>query len=110
MPILPIINQSGPIPISANFLPPTDAPATIYVAGSVWSQQTNVMIGITITLDGVIIGTAQIFSNGNATHRAVVPVLIPVQLTFGNHTLSLSGMTSETVSDSNDFFTAVLMY
>lgn len=110
MPIQTIINQSGPLPITATFASPTNAPATIFISGSVWSQTTDTMIGIAILLDGQQIGTAQIFSNGNTTHRAVVPVFIPVDLAFGAHTLELTTTNGNTVSDVNDPYNAVLIY
>jgi hypothetical protein len=105
-----IINQSGPMPINVHFESPTNAPASIYIAGSVWTGKTNTKIGIAIILDGKQIGAAQIFSNGNTTHRAVVPAIIPVQLSLGPHTLSLKAENGDTTSDVNDFFIATLMY
>ena len=111
MPILPIVlNQSGPLPITAKFNCPTDGPAAIYVDGSVWSGNNNTMIGIAISLDGRGIGVAQIFSNGSSTHRAVVPVFTPVQMSIGPHTLTLAPLNGQTVSDVNDIFIATLVY
>jgi hypothetical protein len=80
------------------------------VNGSVWSQAGNQMIGISVQLDGQPIGTAQIFSNGPSTHRAVVPAYIEVQLKEGPHTLVLAQANGNTVSDTNDFYTAVLHF
>lgn len=107
-----IINQQkGPLPVNATFNAPSDAPITLEVTGSVWTQTANSMIGIAIELDGQAIGTAQIFSNTQATHRAVVPAYLQIQLTQGQHTLTLTPLGgSTTVSDVNDLFTAVLHY
>lgn len=112
MAIQVILNQQhGPLPVSANFSAPSDAPSYIEVSGSVWCQTANQPIGIGIQLDGKLLGTAQIFSNTSSTHRAVVPTYIPVQLSQGQHTLTLIQMTgSLTISDVNDVFTAVLHY
>jgi hypothetical protein len=85
-----LINQAGPLPITTTFDAPSDAPMYLVVNGSVWSQQANKMIGIQITLDGKVVGTAQIFSNGTATHRTVVPAYVKIQLAQGKHTLTLS--------------------
>ncbi|HXQ37830.1 MAG TPA: hypothetical protein VN843_27725 [Anaerolineales bacterium] len=104
-----IINQVGPLPISASFNPVGDFPMYIEVNGSVWTQTANVMIGIDIAIDGQVVGTAHIFSNASATHRAVVPAYIPVKLTQGPHKLTLSA-SKNTVSDFNDYYTAVLHY
>jgi hypothetical protein len=106
-----IVNQKGPLPISANFNAPSDAPMYLEVNGSVWTQTANSMIGIQIALDGQVIGTAQIFSNTQSTHRTVVPQYIRVQLKQGQHSLALTALpNSTTVSDLNDFFLAVLHY
>ena len=110
MAIQVIVNQAGPLPIKATFEAPGDEPMYLEVNGSVWCQYADTMIGIGIDLDGQTIGAAQIFSNGNATHRAVVPAYLPIQLSEGQHTLYLYLNTGETVSDSNDFYTAVIHY
>ena len=111
MAIQVILSQSGPLPITVSFNAPGDSPMFIEVAGSVWTQTANQMIGIAIALDGNAIGTAKIFSNTQATHRTVVPVYLPVKLAQGPHKLTLSAITpGTTVSDSNDFYTAVIHY
>lgn len=110
MSIQVIVQQAGPLPITATFAAVTDEPVYLEVNGSVWSQSSNVMIGIAIQLDGQSIGTAQIFSNGSTTHRAVVPAYIQIQIGQGSHTLTLSPIASTTVSDSNDNYTAVIHY
>ena len=104
-------NQKGPLPIQASFMAPGDMPMYLEVQGSVWTQTANQMIGIQVSLDGTVVGTANIFSNGASTHRAVVPVYIPVKLTQGSHTIQLAvAASTTTVSDLNDRFTAVLHY
>ncbi len=110
MPIQVIINQAGPLPITATFNAPGDEPMYLEVNGSVWSQSTQSMIGIGVALDGQNVGAAQLFNNQSTTHRAVVPAYIPIQLTQGPHTLTLSGSSSTTTSDINDFYTAVIQY
>ena len=55
-------------------------------------------------------GSAKIFANPVNTHMSVVPAFFPVKLRQGDHTLQLSGLTSATTSDFNDFFTVVLLY
>ena len=104
-----IVTQVGPLPITTTFTAPGDEPMYLEVNGSVWSQSINVLLGIVVALDGNVVGKAQIFSNGFATHRAVVPAYIEVQLSEGQHTLTLSA-DSNTVSDSNDLYAAVLHY
>jgi hypothetical protein len=106
-----VVSQKGPLPITATFQALGDLTMTLVVHGSVWTQSSNQLIGIVIQLDGQTIGQAQIFSNGSATHRAVVPAYIPVNLSYGQHKLTLSALPSGgTTSDFNDFYTAVLHY
>lgn len=89
MAIQVVIQQAGPLPITVNFQAPGDEPMILEVSGSVWTQSANTMIGIGIKLDSQVVGAAQIYSNGTATHRAVVPAYVPIQLSQGQHTLSL---------------------
>jgi hypothetical protein len=105
-----VVSQKGPLPITATFQALGDLTMTLVVHGSVWTPTANQMLGIAIQLDGQAIGNAQIYSNGANTHRAVVPAYIPVKLAYGQHKLTLSAMPGATVSDPNDFFTAVLHY
>jgi hypothetical protein len=111
MPVQVILSQQGPLPITVNFSALSDAPVTLEVNGSVWTQTANNMTGIQIAIDGGAVGKAQIFSNASSTHRAVVPAYIPLQVAFGQHSITLSALpNSTTVSDLNDFYTAVLHY
>src|SRR5579863_7909243 len=98
-----ILNQhTGPLPIKTQFHAPSDGPACLVVSGSLWTATTDQKIGIEVSIDGVKVGSASIFSNMATTHRAVVPTYIPMKLTFGEHTLELSHETAVTLSDFND--------
>ncbi|HSB28221.1 MAG TPA: hypothetical protein VLE19_10215 [Pyrinomonadaceae bacterium] len=108
MPVQVLINQAGPLPVKAVFNAPSDAPMYLEVNGSVWTSTPDSMIGIVVQIDNNVLGQAQIYSNGNTTHRAVVPGYFPVQLDEGQHTIVLANYGG--TSDSNDFFTAVLHY
>lgn len=110
MAIQVIIAQAGPLPINKTFNAPGDESMYLEVNGSVWSQVPNQMLGILVALDGKVVGQAKIFSNGVATHRAVVPAYIQIQLSQGQHTLTLSPATGATVSDYNDLYNALLHY
>ncbi|MDP8980646.1 MAG: hypothetical protein M3O35_08660 [Acidobacteriota bacterium] len=111
MPVQVILNQkNGPLPVTVSFNAPTDGPCWLVVSGSVWTQTPNLSIGVEVSLDGKPIGSASIFSNAPSTHRAVVPTYIPLTLSIGPHQLFLGAATHGTISDSNDFFTAVLEY
>ena len=92
-----VINQVGPLPITQTFTSEIDMEAMLF-------SDVNQMIGIEVLLDGEALGAAEIFSNGATTHRAVVPQYIPINLTIGDHTITLQASTGETVSDYNDFY------
>ena len=104
-----ILSQQGGLPLQATFNSEGDQPVILEVNGSVWTQLSNFMIGILIIIDGQSVGQAQIFSNTPETHRAVVPAYIQLQLGFGQHTIALFPLV-QTMSDSNDFYTAVIHY
>jgi len=104
-------DQKGPLPIKAQFMAPGDMPMYLEVTGSVWTQTANQMIGIQVSVDGNVVGTANIFSNAASTHRNVVPRYFPIKLNQGSHTIQLDlAANTKTTSDFNDFFTAVLHY
>ena len=109
MPVQGILSQPGPLPITINFNALSDGSVILEVNGSIWTQIPNSMIGIQIAIDGGPVGKAQIFSNTPSTHRTVVPAYIPLQLKFGPHSITLSPFPG-TVSDQNDFYTAVIHY
>lgn len=84
MAIQVIVNQSGPLPITATFNALTDEPMYLEVNGSVWCEYADSMIKIGIDLDGQNVGSAQIYSDGGTTHRTVVPAYIPINLAKGS--------------------------
>ena len=105
-----IVDQQGPLPIKATFNSLTDEPVYLEVNGSAWSAAPGTMIGILVEVDGIVVGKALIFSNQGSTHRTVVPSYGQVQLGPGQHTIMLSPVTETTLSDTNDFYTAVIHY
>jgi hypothetical protein len=110
MPMLVLVSQQGPLPISVPFTAPSDAAAVLLVTGSVWTQNPNSMIGIEVFLDGNSLGAAQIFANPSGTHLPVVPIILPVKLSYGAHKIVLAQSTPATTCDTNDYYTVTLMY
>ena len=110
MPVQVIVQQQGPLPINVTFNSEGNEPVYLEVNGSVFSSVPNIMTGILIQIDGVTVSKALIFSNQASTHRTVVPSYAKVQLGYGQHTIALSPITSTTLSDYNDFYTAVIHY
>jgi hypothetical protein len=110
MQVLSIINQVGPLPIAATFTAPLDGPALLVVTGSLWGTAANVPLRMNVLLDGKVVGTAQIFSNGSTTHRVLPTLFLGIPLTFGSHTLQLTMSGPSVTSDLNDSFAAALLY
>ncbi|HYN14464.1 MAG TPA: hypothetical protein VES66_01575 [Terriglobales bacterium] len=110
MQVLSIINQPGPLPIQAQFKAPLDGPALLVVTGSLWASSANVLMQMNVYLDGALVATAQMFSNGSSTHRVLPTMFISLPLSFGPHTLQLALSGSSVTSDLNDFFSAAILY
>ena len=109
MAIIIISQKPGPLspPISVSFAAQS-GPFVLMVSGSVWTKTATSMIGIQISLDGDVLGAAQIYANTAYNHMNVVPAAFGVKLTQGSHTVQLSPANSATASDDNDFYTVVL--
>lgn len=110
MAIQVIINQPGPLPITVAFKAPGNEPMYMEINGSVYTSAADQMIGISAELNGKVLGQAQIYSNGPLTHRTVVPAYFDLRFSDETQSLTLSAANSNTVSDFNDFYTAVLHY
>lgn len=114
-----IISAAGPLPLSADVQTGSVGPATLTVAGSVWSQTANTLIGIEVFFDGTAIGASTIYSNGTEEHRATVPVHLEITLdkpftgvpptTPPVYTVELRPLNGQTVSDLNDNFQVTLI-
>jgi len=114
-----IISQQGPLPITVTVQTGSVGPATLVVAGSVWSPTANVDIGMSISMDGALIGNSTIYSNGPDTHRTTVPMHLLVTLdkpftgdppdVAPTYTFELTAANGNTASDENDFYQVLLL-
>ena len=107
--VLPVINQKGPLPLTATVKVVSDGPMVLTFSGSVWSNTGESMIGASVLMDGVQVAAATIFANQEATHMAVVPVAVPLQTTFGQHTFEIVPL-SDTTTDFNDNFALNILF
>ena len=107
-----LINQSGPLPLSATLTTGSNGPSTLFVSGSCWTAGGAQQIGLAVMMDGVRVGEAVIWSNESNEHRAVVPVFIPVSLDKNwpsetqppSYQFELIALNAATNTDVNDFF------
>ena len=105
---LVILRTTGPLPLQAQFTAPSDGPAILFVSGSGWSGNGASSIGAQVAIDGAGIGVVGVYTNEASSHKAFIPMMFPVQLSYGAHTLTLT-QTATTTTDSNDVFEVVLL-
>ena len=113
MPAMIIYYGIGPLPQTATFDAPSDAPMMFVLSGTTTTQgAAPTLTGITLSLDGNIIGQPAVcWANNNNNHTAMMPTYIPVDnLSEGGHTIEINNMSAETTTDANDFFQVVLLY
>lgn len=107
---LVILKAKGPLPQQVQFNAPSDGAAVLFVSGSAWTQVSGGSpLGVQVSVDGASVGMFGVFTNEAGSHRALIPMMYPVQLGFGTHTLELSAASS-TITDVNDVFEVVLLY
>ena len=107
-----LLDQSGPLPVSANFNAPSDGPVIFVLTGTAWTATAGQLIGINLYLDGNAIGNASMcFSNEDTSHKTLRPTFIPYDgLTAGPHTIQVVPAFTSTVTDLNDYFQVTLLY
>lgn len=113
MAALTILSSIGPLPLSAQFQAPADGPVTLFVSGSAWTTTGGKSIGVNVSIDGASQGVCAAYCNEANSHHTLVPVMLTVNLSYGSsgtHTVSLAASTTDTVSDSNDFYQVTLLY
>jgi len=76
-----------------------------FATGSAWTSNAG-LLTVKVKIDGRLVGNATVFSNEAASHKALVPLAVVVDLT-GVHTAEMSAGDKTNV-DHNDRFTLVL--
>lgn len=108
-----IIQAAGPLPLKQSFIAPVDGPVIFFLSGSAWSNSQNMWVGIGLQVDGEDIGATGVFCNEQSSHHALIPRLIPTNLSYGTngeHTLTIYPTSSNTITDQNDLFYVTLLY
>jgi hypothetical protein len=104
-----IINQVGPLPITAPVSWPSDRTVLVSVSGSAFSQQPNTMLGVRLTIHATGIGTLQLMANSAGTHMVLPAGFFAINGSFGTTNITLSAANG-TLTDKNDLFTVALIY
>ena len=97
-------NQQGPLPRTFPFQVPVTGDVTLAVAGTCWSNAAGALAGIIIYLDGNAVGKVPLFFNAASQHMTLQTFFVPIDLGDGPHTITIEPMTSNTVTDQNDYF------
>ena len=105
-----VINANGPLPVSNEFTAESDAQMVLFVSGSAWTQEAGNWIGIDVQVDGQSIGMASVYTNEATSHRALIPILLPVTVSGGSHTITFNPLNGYTIADENDYFNATLIF
>ena len=116
MPTTIVLQQAGPLPVSAKFqVQLSQNPAVLVVYGSGFAEKANVEIGCEIFLNGSdTTQAATVFSNGVNTHRQFLPRALLVEdetaaasapATFS---IELQPYGTDTITDLNDSFLVLL--
>jgi hypothetical protein len=110
MQLLPIVGQFGPLPIKVQFNAPVEGPAILVATGTLAATNVNTLMEMMVYLDNTQIGAAQLWSNQAQTHRTLPTLFLNVNLSFGQHTLSLVAVGNGVTADINDNFRVSLIY
>jgi hypothetical protein len=113
MATLIIFDSAGPLPQQANFNAPADGPVTFFLSGTARTEGAPTLIGITLIIDGNMIGKAMCWVNQNDNHQAMRASLVNLDfLSLGEHTIEIINDPDlpNTITDENDYFQVALMY
>ena len=105
-----IFAQNGPLPLKTSVQIQSNMPAVVTVAGSVWANAAQQMIGIALLIDGEVAGIASIFANPSSQHMSVVPIEFPYTFEIGPHNFTLNPLNNATTSDKNDYYCVTVQY
>ena len=105
-----IFSQTGPLPLKTSVQIQSNAPCVVTVAGSVWANASQQMIGIALLIDGEVVGIASVFANPASQHMSVVPIEFPYTFEIGPHDFTLNPLNNATTSDKNDNYCVTVQY
>ena len=106
-----IFEGVGPLPINGTFQSNAIGPAMLFLSGSGYRNLFEGLIEITLTINGQVAATAQVYANEAQSHKALVAPLGPFNMQFGptSFEISLNDVINCT-TDSNDSFQAALIF
>ena len=112
-----LLDANGPLPLKATFQSPSDGSVMFVLSGTAYTSLQPTVIGITLSLDGVVIGKpATCFATTSyaiqtPAHWAVRTSFIAVDnLTPGEHTITVAAQDYGTMTNQTDTFQVTLFY
>jgi hypothetical protein len=112
-----LLDANGPLPLKTTFQAPADGSVMFGLSGTAYTSLQPTVIGITLALDGVIVGKpATCFATTSyaiqtPAHWSVRTTFFAVNnLTPGEHTITVAAKDYGTMTDQNDTFQVTLFY
>src|SRR3954451_15581046 len=100
-----VINTNGALPHQGTYNKRKGGTLIVSAAGSGFSNTGAKTVGMTVLVDGKNVGTAQVFTNENLSHKAFVSVFAVVNnVPKGSVNIELKPLNADTQTDQNDFF------
>lgn len=105
-----IINQTGPLPITAPVTWPSDRTVLVSASGSAFTQQAGTQLNVKVQIHSTTIGTLQLTANAAGTHMVLPAAFFDINGEFGETSIVLVAGNGTTLTDKNDLFTVALIY
>jgi len=104
-----IANGNNPLGTKLTFKTEIDGPALLLVSGSAYANvYPNVVIGYNVEIDGVAAGSPQLYSNLLNSHVTLVSSFQQINITPGDHVLTIDALTPWMTADAFDVFSVSL--
>jgi hypothetical protein len=98
------------LPLQITFQPTAEGTALLFVSGSGWTNTPNQTLELRAYFDNTYVGSIMIYVEKAASHRAFVPVMVPISIPSDGqpHVVSITG-NQYTIVDKNDFITVAII-
>ena len=104
-----IIHSQGALPLKGTFTPVEDGPVLFVVTSTAWSTTTDTKIGISVSLDGAVIGSVTMLANQKSVHMTLPTLFLNATIkSIQPHTITVTAL-GTTVTDVNDIFVVQLL-
>jgi hypothetical protein len=104
-----IIHSQGPLPLKGTFTPVEDGPVLFVVTSTAWSTATDNKIGISVSLDGAVIGSVSMLANEKSLHMTLPTLFLNGTIkAIQPQTITLTAL-GNTATDLNDHFVVQLL-